>query len=415
MVLHTTLYFIHKTLRSKMKFQGAIWKTHVSKIQNTSGNCNHSNTHLKALTCKTEHQLANYKNMDGGRARGRGGRDRRGHARTHISDDIRATLVDHVINHGLTMREAGQRVHPHLSRFTVASVIRTFRLENRPSGGGRQRLFTQQQELAVVDLVRADNAIRLHQLRKTILADRQVFNNINHVSITTIRRILGKHSITMKQLYRRILAMDGAAQPHEFIFIDEAGFDLCKTRRRGRNLIGQRAIVHVPGQRGGNITLCAAISLRGLLHHHAKLGPYNSQHILTFLDALHNIVVQNSPDQPRFVEIWDNVSFHRAALVQAWFSNHNQLEVVYLPYSPFLNPIEEFFSAWRWRVYDRQPHVRMPLLQAMEQACSDIQVTAIHGWFGHARGYFPRCLAGEDIACDVNEVLWPDPNRRRDP
>ncbi len=65
--------------------------------------------------------------------------------------------------------------------------------------------------------------------------------------------------------------MDGAAQPHEFIFIDEAGFDLSKTRRRGRNVIGQRAIVHVPGQRGGNITLCAAISLRGLLHHHAKL------------------------------------------------------------------------------------------------------------------------------------------------
>ncbi len=70
------------------------------------------------------------------------------------------------------------------------------RMTRRPSGGGRQRLFTQQQELAVVDLVRADNAIRLHQLRQKILADRQVFNNINHVSITTIRRILGKHSIT---------------------------------------------------------------------------------------------------------------------------------------------------------------------------------------------------------------------------
>ncbi|XP_026003474.1 uncharacterized protein LOC113009413 [Astatotilapia calliptera] len=135
------------------------------------------------------------------------------------------------------------------------------RMTRRPSGGGRQRLFTQQQELPIVDLVRADNAIRLHQLRRKILADRRVFSNIDHVSITTIRRILGKHSITMKQLYRvpfernsdrvkglraeyvrRILAMDGAAQPHEYIFIDEAGFDLSKTRRRGRNVIGQRAI-----------------------------------------------------------------------------------------------------------------------------------------------------------------------------
>ena len=73
------------------------------------------------------------------------------------------------------------------------------RMTRRPSGGGRQRLFTQQQELAIV---RADNAIRFHQLQQKILADRQVFNNINHVSIITIRRILGKHNITMKQLYR---------------------------------------------------------------------------------------------------------------------------------------------------------------------------------------------------------------------
>ncbi len=35
------------------------------------------------------------------------GHGRRGYARNNISDDIRATLVDHVINHGLTMREAG--------------------------------------------------------------------------------------------------------------------------------------------------------------------------------------------------------------------------------------------------------------------------------------------------------------------
>ena len=85
--------------------------------------------------------------------------------------------------------------------------------------------------------------------------------------------------------------------------------------------------------------------------------------MITFLHALHDAVVQDGPEQPRFVVVWDNVSFHRAALVQNWFTNHDQFEVLYLPpYSPFLNPIEELFSAWRWRVYDRQPHARMPLL-----------------------------------------------------
>ncbi len=62
----------------------------------------------------------------GGRQRGRG----RGQ-RTFVSDEIRATLVDHVLVHGMTMREVGQRVQPNVNRFTVASIIRTFREENR--------------------------------------------------------------------------------------------------------------------------------------------------------------------------------------------------------------------------------------------------------------------------------------------
>ncbi len=59
------------------------------------------------------------------RERGRG----RGQI-TFVPDEIRATLVDHVV-HGMTMREAGQRVQQNVSRFTVASIIRTFREENR--------------------------------------------------------------------------------------------------------------------------------------------------------------------------------------------------------------------------------------------------------------------------------------------
>jgi len=42
-------------------------------------------------------------------------------------DEIRTTLVDHVLVHGMTMKEAGQRVQPNLSRFTITSIIRTFR------------------------------------------------------------------------------------------------------------------------------------------------------------------------------------------------------------------------------------------------------------------------------------------------
>ncbi|XP_016370024.1 uncharacterized protein LOC107709879 [Sinocyclocheilus rhinocerous] len=245
-----------------------------------------------------------------GRGRGRpeaGGERAQRRRGPNLSNDIRATLVDHVVNHGLTLREAGLRVQPNLSRYTVASVIRTFRQENRIEGrerqGGRGPIFTQEQEREIINMVLANNAIRLRELQANIIGDHAIFNNVHQVSQSTLARILKRHQVQMKQLYRvpfernservkrlrheyveRVLQMDAEEILHEFIYIDEAGFNLTKARRRGRNIIGHRAIINVPGQRGGNITLCAAISQHGVLLRHAKMGPYNTPHILAFLD-----------------------------------------------------------------------------------------------------------------------------------
>ncbi|KAK0136823.1 hypothetical protein N1851_026995 [Merluccius polli] len=210
----------------------------------------------------------------GGRGRGRG-RQEGAQRGPNLTNEIRATLVDHVVNHGLTLREAGLRVQPNLNRYTVASVIRTFRLENRIEGqerqGGRPPMFTEQQEREIVNMVLANNAITLNQLQANIVNNHAIFNDIHQVSTSTLARILKKKHIQMKQLYRvpfernservkqlrhdyaeRVLQMDGEEIQHEFIYVDEAGFNLTRTRRRGRNIIGHRAIVNVPGQRGGN-------------------------------------------------------------------------------------------------------------------------------------------------------------------
>ncbi len=84
------------------------------------------------------------------------------------------------------------------------------------------------------------------------------------------------------------------------------------------------------------------------------------------------------------------------------------------PYSSFLNPTEDIFSAWRWKVYDRNPYAQENLIQSMDAACDNIGVEAIQGWIRHAKGFFPHCLARDRIACDVDEVLWPDHAQRHD-
>ena len=65
------------------------------------------------------------------RRRKRMRRTRKRRRRMVISNEIWAAVVDHVLNHGLSMREAGQSVQPNLSCFTVAAIISNFRMENR--------------------------------------------------------------------------------------------------------------------------------------------------------------------------------------------------------------------------------------------------------------------------------------------
>ncbi|XP_007232845.3 uncharacterized protein LOC125799434 [Astyanax mexicanus] len=315
-----------------------------------------------------------------------------------------------------------------------------YRIERLPVGGGRGRIFNAEQEAAVVNMVLANNAIRLREIKAAVIADQGVFRNIHTVSEATIDRVLRRNHMAMKQLYRvpfqrnseavkearcqyveRIMELEAEGAHHIFIYVDEAGFNLCKVRRRGRNLIGNRATITVPGQRGANITMCAAISNDGVLCHIPTIGPYNTERLIAFLNALYDILIPPQergllrPGMPRFVIIWDNVAFHHSRIVNEWFAVHCRMMVQFLPpYSPFLNPIEEFFSAWRWKVYNHRPYEQMPLLNAMTAAAQDIDAEACQGWIRHARRFFPRCIARENIECDVDEALWPRLQERGD-
>lgn len=129
------------------------------------------------------------------------------------------------------------------------------------------------------------------------------------------------------------MEMEARPTPNKFVYVDEAGFNLAKTRCRGRNVIGQRATVDVPGQRGANSTMCAALSNNGLLLHKPLIGPYNTERLISFLDDLHNQLVPAREIGQRarntFVVVWDKVAFHHSAAVTAWFTAHPRMSVLF--------------------------------------------------------------------------------------
>ncbi|XP_044215530.1 uncharacterized protein LOC122987616 [Thunnus albacares] len=195
---------------------------------------------------------------------------------------------------------------------------------------------------------------------------------------------------------KRIMELEAEGAHHIFIYVDEAGFNLSKVRRLRRNIIGQRATVTVPGQRGANITMCAAISNDGVLYHIPITGPYNTE-----LDALNERLVLPEergllrPGMTLYVIIWDNDAFHCFCLVNEWFAAQPCMMMQFLPAcSPFLNPIEEFFSAWRLKVYDHR-YYQMFLQAAMNAGCLAIGAEDCRGWMRYARKVFPQCITRE--------------------
>lgn len=71
-----------------------------------------------------------------------------------------------------------------------------------PVGGGRERLLSPEQETEIVNMVLQNNAITLRQLRRNIIENNDVFQNVPSVSISTVDRVLRKHQLRMKQIYR---------------------------------------------------------------------------------------------------------------------------------------------------------------------------------------------------------------------
>lgn len=69
-----------------------------------------------------------------------------------------------------------------------------------PPTGGRGRILSDVQEIAIVELVIGNNAIKLMEIQDRVLADNITFGNVNSVSTTTIARVLEKHKIRTKQL-----------------------------------------------------------------------------------------------------------------------------------------------------------------------------------------------------------------------
>ena len=199
--------------------------------------------------------------------------------------------------------------------------------------------------------------------------------------------------------------MNDGVNREELVFIDETGFNFHCVRTRGCAHRGQRAVRVVNGRRGGNFTLCLAISnTRGLVFHTLQDRGMTSEKFIEFLEA---VSVRSSAD---CVMLFDNAAAHRRALTDNGPNHLPQQEVKSIPpYSPMLNIVENAISTFKASLKRELEAARPQIMNKSHQdqmtdlaMLTEISLQSIEpgmgaGWFRHLQRYLPPCILLRDI------------------
>jgi transposase len=167
-------------------------------------------------------------------------------------------------------------------------------------------------------------------------------------------------------------------------FIDESGVNLAMTRRYGRAPRGERVVGAVPQHYGANVTMIAALSLRGVEAVMTIDGATDAEVFRAYVE--HVLCPTLVPGD---IVVMDNWRAHKVAGIREHIEAHGA-QLIYLPpYSPDLSPIEPCWSKLKTLLRAVQARTREALDAAIEQVLAAVTPSDARGWFRHC-GYALR-------------------------
>jgi transposase len=199
---------------------------------------------------------------------------------------------------------------------------------------------------------------------------------------------------------------------NDCVFIDEAGFNRNMHRSYGWCEVGTPCKIKVE-TRGPNVSILGAISKDGLI-------TLSRKEIITTAAAGKRQRTDDTPAVKRkgttsndfleFIEqvlttidaagmnykylVLDNASIHKANLVRDWVEQRGYQLLFLPPYSPFLNPIEEFWSKLKNVVNNDPASVRQStkISERIRNASVYISKEDCESWIRHSLSFWQRCI-----------------------
>ncbi|GAN08749.1 conserved hypothetical protein [Mucor ambiguus] len=199
------------------------------------------------------------------------------------------------------------------------------------------------------------------------------------------------------------------------VFLDEAGFNKSMHRSYGWPEVGTPCKIDVQ-TRGANVSILGAICKSGLITLSRKevvLGDRSRKRTRASEKAQASKKKgTTSSDFPEYIKqvlttldaanmsykylVLDNASIHKAALIGSWVEQRDY-KLLFLPpslYSPFLNPIEEFWSKLKTVVNNDPSSVRQneKISDRIRNASLHISRKDCENWIKYSLTFWQRCL-----------------------
>lgn len=158
------------------------------------------------------------------------------------------------------------------------------------------------------------------------------------------------------------------------------------TEKYARAKGGDRIKMPVPCNRGPQISMIGAISLRGV--EAALYGEWATNGEI-FLEFVAQCLAPKL--RPGMIVIMDNVRFHLQANVIAHIESRGAKVVFLPPYSPDFSPIENMWSKIKNTLRRLMPRTLQAFKKSIKVAFESIREKDLLGWFRHC-GYSGRTI-----------------------
>jgi transposase len=200
------------------------------------------------------------------------------------------------------------------------------------------------------------------------------------------RRIAKERNADLRDFYLQKLS---AYRSYHLVYIDESGCDKrAGFRRTGWSPLGVAPVQIARFHRGRRYQILPAYAQDGIVHLRIFQGSTDGALFESFIEEL--LSYCGRWPEPKSVLVMDNASFHRSDRIEQLCRDAGVVLLYLPPYSPDLNPIEEFFAELKtyirrnWSVY---ADLFGQDFAAFLEWCAETvgaKVRSAHGHFRHA-------------------------------